>query len=258
MISKNELKYYSSLLVKKYRQQEEKFIVEGLKIVEEGLNSSYKCEVLFVTPAFMESLPDVITILKKKTNRIEELKSADFQKISDTKSPQGIAAVFSKHYPKKSLNDLNDKLLVFIDNISDPGNLGTIIRTCDWFGIYNILISDQSVEYLNPKVVRASMGSVFHLNIYDDVFADDLSNLKSSGYQIICADVKGKDVFSFNTGKKTILAFSNESTGPSENIKTLADDFITVPGKGRAESLNVSTAAAIIIAQITNNISHRN
>ena len=120
MISKNELKYFSSLLIKKFRQQEEKFIVEGLKTVEEGLNSNYKCEVVFVTPAFMDSFPDVITILQKKSNRVLELKSVDFQKISDTKSPQGIAAVFNKNYPKKNLNDLKDKLVVLIDNILIP------------------------------------------------------------------------------------------------------------------------------------------
>jgi len=252
MISKNELKYFSSLLIKKFRQQEEKFIVEGLKTVEEGLNSSYKCEVVFVTPAFMDSFPDVIAILNKKSDRVLELKSVDFQKISDTKSPQGIAAVFNKNYPKKSINDLKDKLVVLIDNISDPGNLGTIIRTSDWFGVYNILITDQSVEDLNPKVIRATMGSLFHLNIYDEIYENDLANLKSNGYQIICADTKGKNIFSYKANKKTLITFSNESIGPSEMIKSLADDFITIPGKGRAESLNVSSAASIVIARLTN------
>jgi TrmH family RNA methyltransferase len=252
MISKNELKYFSSLLIKKFRQQEEKFIVEGLKTVEEGLNSSYKCEAVFVTPAFMDSFPDVIAILNKKSDRVLELKSVDFQKISDTKSPQGIAAAFNKNYPKKNLNDLKDKLVVLIDNISDPGNLGTIIRTCDWFGLYNILITDQSVEYLNPKVIRATMGSLFHLNIYDEIYENDLANLKSNGYQIVCADIKGKNIFSYKANKKTLITFSNESIGPSEMIKSLADDFITIPGKGRAESLNVSSAASIVISRLAN------
>ncbi len=250
MISKNELKYFSSLLIKKFRQQEEKFIVEGLRTVEEGLNSSYKCEAVFVTPAFMDSFPDVITIINKRTNRVIELKSIDFQKISDTKSPQGIAAVFNKHYPPKSLNTLKEKVIVLIDNISDPGNLGTIIRTCDWFGFYNILITDNSVEYLNPKVIRASMGSVFHLNIYDEIYENDLVNLKTNGYQIVCADTKGKNVLTYKPNKKTIITFSNESIGPSEMIRTLSDEFITIPGKGRAESLNVSSAAAIILSRL--------
>lgn len=252
MISKNELKYFSSLLIKKFRQQEEKFIVEGLKTVEEGLNSSYKCDVVFVTPAFTDSFPDVTNILKKKIERILEIKSIDFQKISDTKSPQGIAAVFNKNHPKKNLTGLQDKYVVLIDNISDPGNLGTILRTCDWFGVYNVLIADQSVEYLNPKVIRASMGSIFHLNIYDEIFENDLASLKNKGYRIICSDIKGKNIFSYRTGKKSVLTFSNESNGPSDMIKSLADDFITIPSKGRAESLNVSSAAAIIISRLLN------
>ena len=97
MISKNDLKYYSSLLIKKYRMQEEKFLVEGLKIVEEGLNSNYKNEAVFVTPAFAESFPEVISVIRKKVTTVLELKSIEFQKISDTKSPQGIAAVFDKN-----------------------------------------------------------------------------------------------------------------------------------------------------------------
>ena len=251
MISKNELKYFSSLLIKKFRQKEEKFIVEGLKTVEEGLNSSYKCDAVFLTTAFIDSFPEVISILKKKTVSFHELKSLDFQKISDTKSPQGIAAVFDKHCPKKNIKALNDKIIVLIDNISDPGNLGTILRTCDWFGLYNVLITSDSVEYLNPKAIRASMGSIFHLNIYDEIFENDLSNLKSNGYEIICSDVKGKNIFSYQTNKKSIITFSNEANGPSEMVRSLADDFITVPGKGRAESLNVSSAAAIILANLS-------
>ena len=248
MISKNELKYFTSLLQKKFRQQEEKFIVDGLKIIEEGLNSSYKCEVVIVTHTFIDSFPEVINILRKKDQRIEELKSVDFQKISDTKSPQGIAAVFNKNYPKKNLSELKEKIVVLIDNVSDPGNLGTIIRTCDWFGIYNILITNDSVEYLNPKVVRSSMGSIFHLNIYDEVFENDLLNLKNNGYQLICSDVKGKSVYSYHSNKKVIVSFSNESLGPSEMVKTNTVDFITIQGTGSAESLNGSSAAAIILS----------
>lgn len=252
MISKNDLKYYSSLLIKKYRMQEEKFLVEGLKIVEEGLNSNYNNEAVFVTPAFAESFPEVISVISKKVNTVLELKSIEFQKISDTKSPQGIAAVFDKKYPKRSLSELKDDILVLIDNVSDPGNLGTILRTCDWFGIYNVLLTNESVEYLNPKVIRSSMGSVFHLNIYDDVFENDLIDLKSSGYKIISSDIKGKNVFNFKLDSKSILVFSNESTGPSDRIKELADNMISIPGRGRAESLNVSTAAAIIISKFIN------
>ncbi len=252
MISKNDLKYYSSLLIKKYRMKEEKFLVEGLKIVEEGLNSNYDNEVVFVTPLFAESFPEIISAIRKRANTVLELRSNEFQRISDTKSPQGISAVFEKKYPKKNLTDLKDNILVLIDKVSDPGNLGTILRTCDWFGIYNVLLTNESAEYLNPKVIRSSMGSVFHLNIYDEVFENDITNLKSAGYQIISSDTKGKNIFNFNPETKSILVFSNESTGPSEMIVELADKTVSIPGKGRAESLNVSSAAAIIIANLVN------
>jgi TrmH family RNA methyltransferase len=155
MISLSEIKYYSSLFHKKFRDKEKKFLVEGFKIVNEGLGSNYKNEVVFATSAFMDSYPDLIKKIKIKTNNIIQLKSLQFQKISDTRSPQGIAAVFNIKNPKKRINELNENIIVLIDNISDPGNLGTILRTCDWFGIRSVLISNQSVEYLNPKVIRA-------------------------------------------------------------------------------------------------------
>ena len=252
MISQRELKYYSSLLIKKFRNKEKKFIVEGFKIVEEGLASNFSCETVFATHAFMESFPHLIEKIGHKSKRIIQLKSIEFQKISDTRSPQGIAAVFNISNPTQKLDERKEKVIVLIDNISDPGNLGTILRTCDWFGINTVLISNESVEFLNPKVIRASMGSIFHLNIYENISINDLATLKKNGYQIICSDLKGKDIFTFLIKNKSIITFSNESAGPSETIKNIADDFITIPQKGKAESLNVSTAAAIIISKITN------
>lgn len=255
MISKNELKFYSSLLIKKYRKQENKFIAEGIKSVLDGLNSSYKIDHVFTTPLFIEQNQEIISAINKKSVKLITVKSNDFQKISDTKSPQGIAAVFDKRYPKRILSELKDRFIVLIDNISDPGNLGTILRTCDWFGIYNILISSNSVEYLNPKVLRSAMGSIFHLNIYDGITEKEILELKSNGYKLITSDLKGKNVFSFSFFDKQILSFSNESIGPSDKIKMLADSSITIPGSGKAESLNVSSAAAIILANCTNYLS---
>ncbi len=252
MISQKELKYYSSLLVKKFRLQENKFLVEGLKIVEEGLYSNFDCEVVFATSEFIESFPDFIEKIKIRTKKIIQLKSIEFQKISDTRSPQGIAVVFKKSLPIKKLDERKDNLLIFLDNVSDPGNLGTILRTCDWFGIKTVLISNQSVEYLNPKVIRASMGSIFHLDIYEDIFVEDLKKLKRKGYEIICTDLKGNDYKKLKIQSNSIITFSNESSGPSEILKELATDFITIPKKGKAESLNVSSAAAIILSEITN------
>lgn len=248
MISKKDLQYYSSLLIKKFRIKENKFLVEGLKIVEEGLNSNLHCEVVFVTPAFYESFPNLVEKISDKAEKIIQLKSIEFQKISDTKSPQGIAAVFKNKTAKFDLQTCKENLLVFIDNISDPGNLGTILRTCDWFGIENILLSEQTVEYLNPKVIRSSMGSIFHLNILDNVKATDLEQMKKAGYLIVCSDLRGQSIYSFSFPEKFIISFSNESLGPSEDIKNISDSFLTIPRIGKAESLNVSSAAAIILS----------
>jgi TrmH family RNA methyltransferase len=251
MISIRELKYYSSLLIKKFRTEEKKFLVEGTKIVEEGLNSNYECEAVFATASFIDSYPEIENLVKKKTHKLYQLKSQEFQKISDTKSPQGIAAVFLKPETKKSISNVKDNRLVLLDNISDPGNLGTILRTCDWFGLKNILITSQSVEYLNPKVIRASMGSIFHLTVFDNLVASDVSFLKEKDYEIICSDINGISIYDFNFPSKYILTFSNESTGPSEMIKNNADQKITIPRLGKAESLNVASAAAIILSLIS-------
>lgn len=252
MISINDLKYYSSLLIKKYRIEEEKFIVEGIKTVEEGLRSNFNCEVVFTTAAFAESNLDKIKLLRKDGAKIQQLKSSEFERISDTKTPQGIAAVFLKAKPSIKLIDIKTGKLIFLDNISDPGNLGTILRTCDWFGFETILLGKECAEYLNPKVVRASMGSIFHLNIYDCILEKNLVDLKRKEYQILCSDIQGNDFLKFRFEKKSIVVFSNESFGPSQEIKNLADDFITIPSKGKAESLNVAAAAAIILARFAN------
>jgi len=249
MITRNELKYYSSLSQKKFRESELKFIVEGLKNVEEGLDSHYDCEIVLTTFEFAELHKNFLSDVKRKKIRIEILRSQDFIRISETKSPQGIAAVFRyaklKFYPDKT----ESNVLVYLDNISDPGNLGTIIRTCDWFGINEILISKFSVDYLNPKAIRASMGSIFHLYIFEEVEPALLDDLKLNNYRIICSDLDGKNIYDYKFPDKIVLVFSNEATGPSEVVKTIADDVITIPKYGNAESLNVAIASAIILSK---------
>ena len=254
MISINELKYYTSLTIKKFRDSEKKFLVEGEKIVTEGLNSSHKCEIIFVTNDFRETRKDFLAGLKNKINRIEVLKNKEFNKISDTVSPQGIAGVFLKKHSKNFIEEpIHEKLVVYLDEISDPGNLGTIIRNCDWFGIKKLLISKNSADYLNPKSIRASMGSVFHINIYDNVFPQEIfPELKSKGFKILCADLEGLNVFDYRIDTKSVLIFSNESAGPSTGLLNFIDNKITIPRRGSAESLNVAGASAVILSQLTN------
>ena len=251
MITKNELKYYNSLLQKKVRKIENKFLCEGKKVVLECLQSSYKNEIIFITQKFLEREEENINKVNYLGARVVKLKSIDFRKISDTKSPEGIAGVFHIENKEPNLTDINDPILIYLEDISDPGNLGTIIRNCDWFGIKNIFLSPGSAELFNPKVIRASMGSIFHINIYEDSLLDDILLLKKSGYKFICSDIKGESIHKFTKPERSVLFLANESNGPTDELRSHSDDTISIPGKGKAESLNVSSASAILLSELT-------
>jgi len=251
MLTKNQIKHYSSLLSKKYRLQEKKFIVEGIKLVEEALISEYSCEIIIAVKEFAEEDQNLLKRLDKRKITTEIVKSTDFEKLSDTKNPQGIIGVF--HFKQQCSSDFkHEKLIVALENISDPGNLGTILRNCDWFGIKNVLLSPDCAEIYNPKVIRASAGSVFHLDIYEE---KDLYNvlveLKKNGFVILCADLNGENLYSFSRSSKTILVLANEANGPTEKLLQSCDSKITIPRIGKAESLNVASASAVILSEIT-------
>lgn len=251
MITKNELKYYNSLLQKKFRKLENKFLCEGKKIVLDGIHSSYQNELIFITQKFLEKEGKYIQKIKSFGVRIVKLKSIDFRKISVTRSPEGVAAVFRNKNKKLNLNIINDPVIIYLEDISDPGNLGTIIRNCDWFGIKNIFLSAESADVFNPKVIRASMGSIFHINIFENVLIDDILTLKESDYNFICSDLSGESVFNFIKPERLVLFLANESNGPSEKILLCADQILKIPGKGKAESLNVSSASAVLLSELT-------
>ncbi|MDP3148490.1 MAG: RNA methyltransferase [Ignavibacteria bacterium] len=253
MISQTKLKHYSSLLQKKYRQEEKKFIVEGKKLVEEGIQQTrYKCEVIFITNEFNEKNEAFVFSLLKDFP-VEIIRNIDFKRLCDTQHPQGIAAVFQ--FP---INEEQPKLLsrkiVYMENIADPGNLGTIIRTCDWFGFGQILLSTNCVELFNPKVIRASMGSIFHLSVSENVELPFLTNLKKLGFEILCSDLEGKIFSEIEKPEKLILCLSSEADGPSQELIAASDYKITIPQtcptgrrEGNAESLNVASASAILL-----------
>lgn len=252
MLTVNELKYYASLLQKKYRTAEKKFLVEGRKLVEEGLNSAYECGIVILTAEFAGQNPGIINFIKRKSVRYEIIKARDFNKLCDTKTPQGIAAVFKMNNDAFSSNHKNAGTIIALENISDPGNLGAIIRTCDWFGFDNIILSGDCADIYNPKVLRAAMGSVFHLDIKEEKdFYTKLKELKQKKFAVFCADIEGENIFKCRIENKKVIAFSNEANGPSEKLLNLTDKKITIPKMGKAESLNVASAAAIILADIS-------
>ncbi|VAX22569.1 FIG011178: rRNA methylase [hydrothermal vent metagenome] len=248
MLTQKELKYFSSLKQKKYRQKERKFIVEGKRLVNEALKSKYECEIVIMNRSFADknNQPGL-----SKHLRSEIVSDKDYQKLTDTKSPQGITAVMLMLPAGLEISG-DEELIVALENISDPGNVGTIIRTCDWFGVRSVIISPGSVDLYNPKVIRSTMGSLFHINIFEsDDFYDDLLKLKKKGMNILCSDMDGKDIFTYRTKGSSVLIMSNEAHGPTEDALNIADEIITIPKQGNAESLNVASAASVMIAQLT-------
>lgn len=248
MLSKEKLKYYQKLLLKKFRVQEQKFIAEGKRLIHEALDSKYFCETILATKEFADNQNDLIRIIEKKHISYQIIPNKDFTKLSTTKNSQEILGVFKIPEQKNKIDD--SSLIVGLENISDPGNLGTILRSCEWFGIKTVILSRECAEIYNPKVVRSSMGAIFKLNIILDTdLTEKITEMKDRNYIAYFADMKGIDYRKVNYNEKLILTFCNEAFGPSEKLKAVCDGSITIPRKGNIDSLNVSAATAVILSQ---------
>jgi TrmH family RNA methyltransferase len=236
-ISKNQLKLITSLSQKKYRQKHHLFIAEGVKVLHELLNSTFKIEILFCTDDFET------TISNDKIVRVSE---NELKKISTLKSPNKALGIF-KIPEEKPIQ--SSGLIVALDAINDPGNLGTIIRLCDWFGISQLICSKDTVDCYNQKVVQASMGSLTRITIHYTHLQNYLTESKLPSF---IADMNGKNVYKTNLPKEGILIMGNEANGVSEDIKNLIQHKISIPRYGETqetESLNVATATAILLSE---------
>ena len=236
-ISKNQLKLITSLSQKKYRQKHHLFIAEGVKVIHELLNSTFKIEILFCTDDFET------TISNDKIVRVSE---NELKKISTLKSPNKTLGIF-KIPEEKPIQ--SSGLIVALDAINDPGNLGTIIRLCDWFGISQLICSKDTVDCYNQKVVQASMGSLTRITIHYTHLQNYLTESKLPSF---IADMNGKNVYKTSLPKEGILIMGNEANGVSEDIKNLIQHKISIPRFGETqetESLNVATATAILLSE---------
>jgi TrmH family RNA methyltransferase len=236
-ISKNQLKLITSLSQKKYRQKHHLFIAEGVKVLNELLNSTFEIETLFCTDDFE------VAISEKKIVRISE---TELKKVSTLKSPNKALGLF-KIPKEKALQ--NSGLTIALDAINDPGNLGTIIRLCDWFGITQLVCSKDTVDCYNQKVVQASMGSLTRVSIH---YTDLENYITKSNLDTFIADMDGKNVYKTKLPKEGILIMGNEANGVSKEIKTLLEYKISIPRFGETqetESLNVATATAILLSE---------
>ncbi|MFB9056301.1 TrmH family RNA methyltransferase [Mariniflexile ostreae] len=234
MLSKNQVKLIRSLNQKKYRLQHGLFVVEGFKVIKELLNSHYVLHTLYTTEAFNADEKEVL------------ISEKDLKRISFLKTPHTAVAIFE--IPKIKAIDHN-QLIVALDDVRDPGNLGTIIRLCDWFGIQDLVCSKETVDCFNPKVVQASMGSITRVNI---VYVDLLTFLENHSTAIFGAYMEGENVYKKTFPNQGVLVMGNEANGISEAVEKLISDKITIPRFGdiqATESLNVATATAILLSE---------
>jgi RNA methyltransferase, TrmH family len=236
MLSKNEIKYIQSLSHKKTRDEEGVFMTEGVKLLSELLQSKMMIKKIYATKDWAQdhTKENVVTITE------DELK-----KISNHTTPNKVLAVVEQ---KKLIAEpvLKKNITLVLDGIQDPGNLGTIIRTADWFNIHQIVAGNDTADVYNPKVVQSTMGSIVRVNVW----YKDLSKwLKNVDVAVYGAVLTGKNIFSLNKIDEGIIVIGNESNGIRENLLPFIKEAITIPKKGKAESLNAAVATGIILSQ---------
>lgn len=248
MLGVNELKLFASIRIKKFRDEKGLFLVEGMKQVEEGIRSRRKCELIVFRSESFDHFDEVLALAKRKGIRCEGVKNKEFEKLADTVHAQGILGYF--RMPEREILDRTSTPLIYLDRITDPGNMGTIIRTADWFGFRQILLSPGCVDVYNPKVIRAAMGSNFRMAFHEGVTELDLKGVRDSGYSIITTELEGKNLEEFRPEGKFVIVLSNESHGVLPGLASIADLRIKIPGEKGAESLNVAVAAGIIFHKL--------
>ena len=247
MISKSNSKYIKSLLIKKIRKQEGRFIVEGAKSVIELLNSRYQIDSIFLTTEFYncykQLLPNDLQVVHCSEDELNTAGS-----MVNNNAALAIARTFDNHL----LEPLKDTYTLLLDDIRDPGNLGTIIRIADWYGHTQIICSEHTAEFYNPKVIAATMGSFTRVNAYYCDLPSYLDKYKSFLYG---AKLSGDNIHHLHFKKEGMILIGNESFGISKTLDYKIDQSLLIPRFGHAESLNAAVATGIILDNIARNLS---
>ena len=242
MLSKSKIKLINSLKHKKFRKKENLFICEGVKIFDTLLDKkNFKIREIFATENFAKKYPE---------EKITVISESELKKISILSTPQEVLAIVE--IPQRDINDENFKsgLSLVLDHIQDPGNLGTIIRTADWFGIDRIVCSSDSVDLYNPKVVQATMGSVFSVPVFYENLETFFS--KTKNIPVFGTLLEGENIYSANLPANAIILIGNEANGIRKHHLKFITHPVTIPSfntKKAAESLNVAIATAIVCSE---------
>ncbi|WP_304136813.1 TrmH family RNA methyltransferase [Mesonia mobilis] len=236
MLSKGQIKLINSLSQKKYRQKNALFVAEGIKVIKELLNSNFELERLF----------SEADLFFTENNKMQLLEANELKKITKLATAQTALALFKIPQKKQTITE---DFIVALDGVRDPGNLGTIIRLCDWFGVKQLLCSKDTVDCYNEKVVQATMGSIARVEV---IYGDLTEEISKLDLPVFGTFMNGENIYESSLSSKGILVLGNEANGISDEIKQLSKHQISIPQFGETkntESLNVATATAILLSE---------
>jgi RNA methyltransferase, TrmH family len=242
MLTKAKIKFIKSLQVKKYRKQEQCFLVQGAKSVQELLTSDFEILFLAATPEYLETFPNIKT-------EVIETSEKELSALSEFQTNESVLAV-AKMRPNEPIQLQQGAFALVLDDIRDPGNLGTILRTGDWYGINTVIASAETADFYNPKVISASMGSFIRTNIFYTDLTTELSSYKG---RVFGAYLDGNNVHEEKFEGGGLILIGNEARGIAAELQRFVTDRITIPRYGHAESLNAAIATAIICDNIRRN-----
>lgn len=254
-ITKSEIRAFRALSQKKVRQEQHRFVLEGWRAVKEVLNSHTKLHLVAVLPRYLEDSDyrRILDAIEEKGVPVKEVNDQELSQIAETVHAQGIVAIAEQR--SLSLDQLRlerTSLVVAVDAVSDPGNLGSIVRSADWFDADLLVLGKGCVELHNEKVVRSTVGSILHLPVIEGAdLTTALKKFKLAGFSIVALSADGKLNYADRPAdEKSVIVFGNEAHGISSEVRKAVDAVVRIPKYGKAESLNVGVACGIMLAHI--------
>ena len=238
----NELiKHVKSLHQKKFRDEYKEYFVEGVKLINEAISENKEIRKILICDELLReefSIPSEDSVVEYVAKNV-------FEYVSDTQSPQGILAVIKMGEFK---GEVCENTVFALDDLQDPGNLGTILRSLDSAGINTLLLSKDTVDLYNPKVIRSTMGAIFRVKVLDNLdLKEELLKLKKAGYKVVITSLDTNEMhYNLNFSDRLVIVIGNEAKGVKKEIQDLADIKVKIPMLGRTESLNASVAASVI------------
>jgi len=243
-----QVKQIKKLKDKKYRDENKKYLIEGIRLIEEAIQENSDIDTIIICEECIkkEILDSKLLYEIAKYNCLYVTKSI-FDTITDVKNPQGVMAIINQK-EKQTTIDYKEEVIVILDNIQDPGNMGTILRTADSVGLKQIIISKNSVDVYNTKVIRSTMGAIFRINIIEsDDLIKTVKEIKNNKFNVAITDLNtNESIYDIKYNKSAII-IGNEANGVSKELAQIADNKIKIPMLGKTESLNASVATSIIL-----------